>query len=149
MRDERPANLIAKDVDQANVKPCAYCGGPLSGKDGRNLNVYRVTIDSLIIDPGAMRSLGGLTMMLGNERLASVFNPDPKLLKCFGTDAAVICFDCYCTKSAAAVAEAAIERAKAEAAEATAAVAPARRRVRREDIGSYETFGALPPAKEV
>lgn len=117
MRDERPPHLIAKDVDQANVKPCAYCGGPLSGKGGSSLNVYRVTIDSLIIDPGAMRSLGGLTMMLGNERIAGVFNPDPKLLKCFGTDAVIICFDCFCTASPAALAEAANHRAEPAASE--------------------------------
>lgn len=118
MRDERPSHLVAKDVDQADVKPCGYCGGPLSGRGGSSLNVYRVTIDQLIIDPGAMRSLGGLTMMLGNERIAGVFNPDPKLLKCFGSDAVVICFDCYCTHSAAALAEASIGRSNAEPKEA-------------------------------
>lgn len=106
MRDERPRNLVDKDVDITQIKPCAACGGKLSGQYGHNLNVYRVTIDSLIIDPNATRSFTGLSMMLGGSMaLAGALSPDRKLLKCFGSDELIVCFDCYCDKSLAHLAE--------------------------------------------
>lgn len=90
----REPELEAKDVDIRDVKKCQGCDGPLRA-DG-SLNAYRITVDSLIVDPGAVRQFAGLGLMLGSPGLADVFAPDRALLKCFGSDAALICFRCYC-----------------------------------------------------
>ena len=109
MKDRHEA-LVSRDLDVADMKPCGCCGGQLNGPGGRNLNAYRITIDSLLIDPRAVQGFVGLSAIVGSQGIARALSPDTKLLKCFGSDSVLMCFECFSTWSVAAVIEVAGRR---------------------------------------
>lgn len=85
----------------------------MTGKNQASLNAYRVTIDHLIVDPAAVMSYMGTAGIVGGSfAIATAMAPDTKLLKCFGSVSAVVCFDCALKHSALEISERMSEREK-------------------------------------
>jgi hypothetical protein len=113
--------LPGPGVHLRDVRPCDSCGKPLAKRmdEPARLNAYRIRLDSLVLDMGAVRQFGGMALFFGgNELLAGVFAPDPELYKCFGRDELLVCFHCYATRSLASIAESARDRREKVAAAA-------------------------------
>lgn len=105
--------LPAPGVHLRDLRPCDSCSRPLAKQldEPTMLNAYRIRLDYLVLDVGAVRQFGGLALFFGgNELLAGVFATDPELYKCFGRDEVLVCFNCYATQSLASIAEGAIRR---------------------------------------
>jgi hypothetical protein len=66
-------------VKSADLKPCAICG---KGVMHSGVPIfYRVKLEAMGIDAGAVRQVHGLETMLGNVVLARVMGPDPDIAK--------------------------------------------------------------------
>ena len=82
-------------IEFGEIHPCDGCGGPLVGNTASGLtgNFYRVTIESALPDPNAMRTFVGLSIQLGSEQLAGAFAPKYGA-QVFGKDTLLLCFTC-------------------------------------------------------
>lgn len=97
--------LSERGMKRSEAKPCPVCRRPLC--HSRSSNVYRVRIESLLIDRVAVRRAEGLEMMLGN--LAEVMGPNEDLAACFCSREVILCFDCAARRSVCSIVEALVE----------------------------------------
>ena len=107
-----PLTFPKHGLEISDIRPCAACGRQLLKREGlKSMQAYRITIDSLFLDPSAMRQYAGVALILGGEGpLAAAMAPDTELMKCVGTQTAVVCQPCYFDRSAVDIAEAVRER---------------------------------------
>lgn len=86
---ERPKGMTDQDL-----AACAACGGPIFSRP----MVYRMCIETHVVDGGAVQRRSGLELMLGgNARIASAFAADRELTHRVGIHAANICGKCMLT----------------------------------------------------
>lgn len=78
-------------MKQRDFKPCACCG---KGMAGGGVHFYRVKIEQLILNPGAIQQQHGLEMMIGNAAIAQAMGPDNDLATPFATAEVLICGEC-------------------------------------------------------
>lgn len=81
-----------KPLTREEIRPCDYCHKPLM--HGHSLNVYRVRIESHVLDLNALQRQGGLETMLGSPALANVMSPERGYSVPLDHAEAIICFDC-------------------------------------------------------
>lgn len=80
-------------MKERDLKPCEACGRALT-HDGSPL-FYRITIESLILDPGAIQRRIGLGLAMGSHRLAQVMGPDEDLARTVvGPRSFLLCLPC-------------------------------------------------------
>lgn len=80
-------------MKQSELKPCAACG---KGVMHAGVPIfYRVKIESMCIDAGAVKRQHGLEMMLGgNAALAFHMGPQEELAKAISEHECIVCSDC-------------------------------------------------------
>jgi hypothetical protein len=83
---------VGKPMQDDRIRKCDLCGEGLA----RAVPVFfRVSIERMGIDVGAVRAIMGLATILGSQRLASVMAPDNEVAKPIGDpDELVICHQC-------------------------------------------------------
>jgi hypothetical protein len=75
-----------------DFKPCAACG---DGMMKNGLTFYRVRIERMLADPGAIRRAHGLELMIGDALVANVMGPDEDLAILFdGPHDILLCEHC-------------------------------------------------------
>src|SRR5574341_1716610 len=82
------------------ARPCDACGLPTIRRPGESdsLTAYRVTVDTMLLDQGALRSMAGLAAILGAQLDAPILAamaPDDEIYKCASREEMVVCFWCY------------------------------------------------------
>lgn len=79
-------------MKQADLKPCACCGKGIM--HAGTPVFYRVKIESLCVDVGAVKRQHGLEMMMGNAAIAFHMGPQEDLAKVIDQREALICLQC-------------------------------------------------------
>lgn len=79
-------------IKHKDLKPCLICG--LGMAHAGSLAFFRMRLDRMIIDSGAVRRAHGLEVMLGNAYLANIMGPDEDLARQFTSDTVLICEPC-------------------------------------------------------
>lgn len=81
---------------QNEFKKCAGCG--MGVVHSGALLFYRVVVDRMIVDVGAIQRRHGLELMMGGGQqgtvLAGVMGPDGPLAKSFSKETLLVCNDC-------------------------------------------------------
>ncbi|MDT0635068.1 hypothetical protein [Spectribacter hydrogenoxidans] len=76
-----------------DIQPCALCHKGLMA--GNQIAGYRVKIDHMLFDPGAIQRAHGLEMMMGGHvALATALGPDEALAQEVSSSTALICQAC-------------------------------------------------------
>lgn len=102
MSDHDDQNLAARDarrrveampgLKEADLAPCAICGGSVVG---RSVISYRVVLETIMVDPTAVAARLGLGVAIGNQALAAVIGPDRDLAKILDTiGPKFMCLEC-------------------------------------------------------
>ena len=79
-------------LTRRQITPCVMCGHGLM-HDGA-LSFYRVRIDSLLADVGAIKRRQGFELMMGSVLLAEVMGPDENLAVAASREEALVCLSC-------------------------------------------------------
>ena len=88
------------NMKQADLKPCSKCGEGVMHTG--NPMFYRVTVDSLIVDPRAVQRQHGLEMMLGgNAAIAHAMGPQEDMAKQIDSNELILCMDCMLSANVA------------------------------------------------
>ncbi len=77
-------------MKQPELKPCAVCGKGLA--HGGQISFYKVKIEQMVIDLGAMRRQAGLEMMVGG--LAFHMGPQEDIAKPLQEKEVLLCMTC-------------------------------------------------------
>lgn len=101
---------VGKPIHVDVIRPCDVCGEGLA----RQIPLfYRVNIERMAVNAGAVRSIVGLTTILGSQKLAAVLSPDSDVAKPIcESDELIICHSCGVERemSVAELAERAAQR---------------------------------------
>lgn len=101
-------------MKQREITPCGACGRKVA--EGNVITWYRVAVEQLVADLGAIRRQAGLEMQIG--RLAAFMGPDEDIATSVWKTTTLICLKCATHLPLLALAEAVHARAeKAAAAE--------------------------------
>lgn len=94
--------MIGKSIHADDIRKCDLCGEGLA----REVPLfYRVNLERMAVNASAVRSIVGLTTLLGSERLATVLSPDNEVAKPLGApDELLVCQDCSVDRMQGAVA---------------------------------------------
>lgn len=81
-------------MKRRDLKPCAFCSKRLM-HTGLPL-FWRVSVERMAVDLKAVRTVQGLSTMLGNEELANVMSGDPNFANSLTPDCAqlLVCETC-------------------------------------------------------
>jgi hypothetical protein len=80
-------------VKRNEIQKCAGCGQGVM-HDG-NIAFYRIAVEHMVCDVGAIRRQAGLEMMMGSPVLAAVMGPDQDLAQSVGKPVTLLlCQDC-------------------------------------------------------
>ena len=84
-------------MKQAELQRCAICHKGVMHQN--NITFYRVSIERMVIDLGAVRRQHGLEMMISGP-IAAVMGPDEDIAKTLGkSKTAFVCETCALEKS--------------------------------------------------
>ena len=103
-------------MKQSKISNCLLCKKGVLHEN--NLMFYRISIETLIADLGAIQRAAGLEMMVGGDTaLARIMGPDEDIAKTVTTMDGLVCLPCLARASLGALLEVAAndEGAAAEA----------------------------------
>lgn len=81
------------NMKQIDLKPCSNCDKGVMHTG--NPMFYRLRVDSMIVDPGAIQRQHGLEMMMGgNAAIAHAMGPQEDLAKELDSSELILCMDC-------------------------------------------------------
>ena len=81
-------------MKQNEITKCLVCGEGIA-HDG-NIQFFRITIESLLLNLGAIQRQHGLEMMMGKAAgLAQVMGMDEDLAKTYAKESGLICQPCF------------------------------------------------------
>jgi len=81
-----------KENELRECAVCDQCGNKI-GYEG-NINFYRVTVKSYILNVGAIQRQDGLAMMMGSSQLANVMGTDEEMAIQIDEKTITVCADC-------------------------------------------------------
>lgn len=91
--------IIAKTMRLSELRPCDYCGGKLTGKDGHCPIFHVVDRRLATIDPGQANQILGMTQVFeGALRLAEIMGPSDPVKVSYVNETALVCNDCAIVK---------------------------------------------------
>ena len=80
-------------MKQTDIKPCIGCGQGVMHDN--QLVFYRIEIDRMVADIGAIQRQHGLEMSMGAAApLASIMGPDEDVAKSFAKHEVLVCNEC-------------------------------------------------------
>lgn len=88
-------NATNKTMKLSELRPCDYCGGPLTGKDKRCPVFHVIDRRLATIDPVEANQVLGMTQYFqGALGLAEIMGPADPVKVSYVTETALVCNDC-------------------------------------------------------